>query len=87
LSENEKTQKPSNIYRQKVGSRLVSQLKNIHKRLKDPENLDISNWAKLKIFGVFKASKNELSLKIDFPDNIGIPIFSGVPAYYSAQKY
>jgi hypothetical protein len=47
--------------------------------MKDPESISIPNWAKLKIFGVFKARTNELSLEI--------PIFSGVPAGFSAQKY
>jgi hypothetical protein len=45
----------------------------------DPQSLAISNWAKPKMFGVFKARTNQLSLEI--------PIFSGVPAGYSAQKY
>jgi hypothetical protein len=40
--------------------------------IKNPESLAIPNRAKLKIFGVFKARTNELSLEI--------PIFSEVPA-------
>jgi hypothetical protein len=47
--------------------------------MKDPESLSIPNWVKLKIFGVFKTRTNELSLEI--------PIFLGVPAGFSAQKY
>jgi hypothetical protein len=47
--------------------------------MKDLESLAIPNWAKLKIFGVFKARTNELSLEY--------PIFSVVPAGFSAQKY
>jgi hypothetical protein len=55
---------------------LISQLKVF---IKDPQGLAIPNWAKLKMFGVFKARTNQLSLEI--------PIFSGVPAGFSAQKY
>jgi hypothetical protein len=47
--------------------------------IKDPESLAIPNWAKLKMFGVFKARTNQLSQEI--------PIFLGVPAGFSAQKY
>jgi hypothetical protein len=47
--------------------------------IKFPQSIAIPNWAKLKIFGVFKARTDQLSLEI--------PIYSGVSAGFSAQKY